>query len=700
MSNLANTSRVWKAGIAKEITFIVTKDCQLGCKYCYEVGKNAHERMSWDTAQKAVDYILANEHDEQFDHPSVIFAFIGGEPFLEIDLIDRICDYLKMQMYLRNHHWFNSYRFSITTNGINYNSPKVQRFIAKNKMHLSLTITIDGTKRKHNMNRLWRDDGKGERRGSYDDVVKNIPMWLQQFPEAATKVTVSSQDLPYVCESVMHIYSLGIKNVFINCVYENVWKDGDDILLEEQLRQLADRIIDNDLHETSFCSFFDRTIGHPIDSSQNMNWCGAGKTLAVDAAGVFYPCIRFAKFSLREKSPIIVGNVTDGLNRNLLRPFEWLQRDLQSTQECFECEVASGCAWCQAENYDSADSPTIFQRSMALCKMHKARVRANKYYWEKLDRKLGREPDSVPSVDNSCATDKTVEIPSTIVVLLSESSVSYCMHHPTMDRHELISFEDLSRIIVKAKTEGLDLHLVYPKEDLPSHYRQLIDTVKHISIAPIESAFIGNVIVIDDWADIERATAADACYVFRTTLGDFYKNVTELRPLLKLANQLSIVFTDEMDFDKKDVAPYETALNKLQELVMKEFADGHQIKLNLLTYRLFLDEMSNCDAGWKTVTLAPNGKYYICPAFYYDDKDNSCGNLSNGLDLKNPLLYKLNHAPICRSCNAFHCQRCIFLNKKKTGECNIPSFEQCEKSRIELSVTKKFFNKWISTGHL
>lgn len=690
-----DTSRTWKAGIAKEITFIVTKDCQLRCKYCYEVGKNTHERMSWDTARKAVDYILKNEHNEGFDFPSVIFSFIGGEPFLEVDLIDRICDYIKMQMYLRNHHWFNSYRFAITTNGINYDSPKVQRFIEKNKKHLSLTITIDGTKQKHDMNRLWRDNGNGTRRGSYDDVVKNIPLWLQQFPEAATKVTVSSQDLQYVCESVMHIYGLGIKNVYINCVYENVWKDGDDVVLEEQLRLLADRIIDGNLYDTFFCSFFDRTIGHPLDARQNVNWCGAGKTLAVDAAGLFYPCIRFAKFSLREKSPIVVGNVFEGLNRNMLRPFDSLCRDVQSTKECYECEVASGCAWCQAENYDSADSSTIFQRSTALCNLHKARVRANKYYWEKLDRKMRHDPITVlSSVDNSCPLDKTVEPPKTIVVLLSGKAVSYCMYTPHTNKSDLISFEHLSRIITKSRSEGINLQFVYPKEELPSHYQQLIGTIEHMSIVPVETTVRGDVIVIDGWTEIEKATSAESCYVFRTTLGDFYKYVTELKSVLKLASQLTMVFTDEVDFGKGDETPYEVALKKLEEIVLEEFAEGHQIKLNILTHRLFLDEMSNCDAGWKSLTLAPNGKYYVCPAFYYDDEGYTCGDINEGIDLKNPLLYKLNHAPLCRNCNAFHCNRCIYLNKKKTLEVNIPSYEQCDKSRIELRITKDFFDKW------
>ena len=55
-------TRSWKNGLAKTITFIVTKDCQLACKYCYLVGKNKHERMTLDVAIRAVDYILTCEN--------------------------------------------------------------------------------------------------------------------------------------------------------------------------------------------------------------------------------------------------------------------------------------------------------------------------------------------------------------------------------------------------------------------------------------------------------------------------------------------------------------------------------------------------------------------------------------------------------------------------------------------------------------
>lgn len=385
---IAMPSGQWKSGAAKNITFIVTKDCQLACKYCYLVGKNEKERMSFEVAKAAVDYILS--HEDDFPEPFVIWDFIGGEPFLEIELIEKICEYITVETYRRNHHWFGKHMFSFSTNGINYSTEKVQSFISKYRDHLSIGITIDGTKAKHDLNRIWK--GGDYERGSYDDVVKNIPLWLKQFPKSSTKVTISSADIPYVCESVLHLYSLGIHEVNINVVFEDVWKDGDDKLFEDQLLKLADEIINNSLYKENSCSFFKEGIGRPLDANlDNHNWCGAGKMLSIDAAGNFYPCTRFAGYSLRTKEPIIIGNIKDGINHNLLRPFLSLDRTTQSTRECIECEVAEGCAWCQGENYDAAVTDTIFQRSTAICKMHKARVRANNYYWNRLYRKLSSE---------------------------------------------------------------------------------------------------------------------------------------------------------------------------------------------------------------------------------------------------------------------------------------------------------------------
>jgi uncharacterized protein len=377
----------------KVITFIVTKDCQLACKYCYLVGKNQNGRMSIDTAKKAVDYILDNRNF--FNEKNVFFEFIGGEPFLEIDMIDSLCDYIKTQMYLKKHPWFDNYMLEFTTNGINYDSEKVQNFIRKNKKHLEIAITIDGTKKKHDTNRIYKNTG----RGSYDDVVRNIPLWVKQFPEEATKVTLSSEDLPYICESILHLFHLGIHKVFMNCVFEDVWKDGDDDIFEEQLVKLADAMIDDELYVDYSCSVFDERIGIP--NVDNKNWCGSGKMLAIDSEGNFHPCNRFVDFSLREKKPRIIGNVDEGIDPNKVRPFVLLDRETQSPEKCLKCEISKGCAWCQGENYDSAETDTIYQRSTAVCMMHKARVRANNYYWNKLYMHIQESGKERNNIDNS-----------------------------------------------------------------------------------------------------------------------------------------------------------------------------------------------------------------------------------------------------------------------------------------------------------
>ena len=177
---IKSNKTAWQSGVAKSITFIVTKDCQLACKYCYLVGKNTNERMTLEIAKQAIDYILDNEMN--FKEESVIWDFIGGEPFLEIDLIVQICDYLKLEMYKRNHHWFNSYRFSFSTNGINYHTEKVQNFIKKNRDHLSIAITIDGTEIKHDLNRIYK--GIQRMKPGFNPLLLFIVLFVSQCNEA------------------------------------------------------------------------------------------------------------------------------------------------------------------------------------------------------------------------------------------------------------------------------------------------------------------------------------------------------------------------------------------------------------------------------------------------------------------------------------------------------------------------------------
>lgn len=63
-----------------------------------------------------------------------------------------------------------------------------------------------------------------------------------------------------------------------------------------------------------------------------------------------------------------------------------ITRRSQSTDECFYCPIAAGCAWCSAYNYEEFGTPN--KRAIYICCMHKAQSLANVYYWNTLYKYL------------------------------------------------------------------------------------------------------------------------------------------------------------------------------------------------------------------------------------------------------------------------------------------------------------------------
>ena len=147
-------------------------------------------------------------------------------------------------------------------------------------------------------------------------------------------------------------------------------------------------------------------------------------------------------------------------------------------------------------------------------------------------------------------------------------------------------------------------------------------------------------------------------------------------------------------------------LSSLSTEIEKLYVEGKSPQLNLLTDRMMLDKMNNCNAGWENITLAPDGKFYVCPAFYHAqqadgsemsisevcEKGFSIGDLKSGLGIKNPQLYRLDHAKLCRNCDAYQCKRCIWLNRKTTCEVNTPSHEQCVVAHLERNASRVLLN--------
>lgn len=64
--------------------------------------------MNWETGKQIIDFLLDNPYTSEMSD-SIMLDFIGGEPLLEMDLIDKMCDYFILRMYSENHKWFPNY---------------------------------------------------------------------------------------------------------------------------------------------------------------------------------------------------------------------------------------------------------------------------------------------------------------------------------------------------------------------------------------------------------------------------------------------------------------------------------------------------------------------------------------------------------------------------------------------------------------
>lgn len=369
----------------KSITMQVTDACNLCCTYCYQHNKGNHS-MSWEVAKEFIDMILAadersNSYIDANRVLGVTLEFIGGEPWLEVDLISKISDYFIGELFRRKHPWMIKFCFDVCSNGLLHFDPRVQAYLNRHGKHCSYNISIDGNKELHDKCRI---DHNGN--GSYDRAIAGVMDYRNKFKRyIGSKVTISPDNVYYLFEAVKSLIDNGYYSINLNYVYEKGWELEHAKVLYWELHKLTDWLKENDLIEKINLSIFNETVGSPMLPEDNNNWCGGvGFMMAVDWKGDIYPCLRYMESSVTGREPYIIGNIYEGISqskatRSRLKCFECVTRRSQSTDECFNCPIASGCGWCSAYNYECFG--TANKRATFICEMHKARSLANCYYW-------------------------------------------------------------------------------------------------------------------------------------------------------------------------------------------------------------------------------------------------------------------------------------------------------------------------------
>ena len=386
----------------KTVTFQVTEDCNLCCTYCYQTNKTKNI-MPFDIAKKFIDMLIEDSYKDNTYFSlkttrGIICEFIGGEPLLEIELIDQITDYFRNRLIELKHPWVTYFRLSMISNGILYNTEKVQAYIKKNRRILSFGVSLDGCKELHDACRVFSDGT-----GSYDIAVAAALDYMENYDSnMSTKMTFAPENIEYAYDAVVNLISLGYKVIHCNPIYEDKWNSEHPKIYYKQLKKIADYILDNKYYEYLFFRPFEECVGYPNDLLyHNENYCGStGTMISCDYKGDIYPCIRFMKTSLgNDVVPFRIGDVYNGINitepdKERVNLLDSITLTSQSDDECINCPISTGCGWCTAHNYQVTGTPN--KRIKSICGMHKARILANVYYWNRVYKEGGYDNEPYP----------------------------------------------------------------------------------------------------------------------------------------------------------------------------------------------------------------------------------------------------------------------------------------------------------------
>ena len=302
----------------KSMCINISHDCNLRCEYCFAAkGDFGQGRclMSFETAKKAIDFIIANSgtrHNLEVD-------FFGGEPLMNFDVVKQTVEYARSieKEHNKNFRFKGCYDIIV---------PKYQKLVAK--------------------------------RGDKDYYVRGT-------------FTTFSEDFT---ADVMHMKSLGFDQISIEPVvsdpqldYSIKYEDLPRVFKEYE--KLANLVIET-RKKGDFFNFFHFMIdlNQGPCAIKRLRGCGCGNEyVAVTPQGDIYPCHQFVGHEEYK-----MGNLNDGTFDNDMK-LRFAKANVYSKENCKNCWAKFYCSGgCNANNFQYEGD--ILKSHKVGCELEKKRL--------------------------------------------------------------------------------------------------------------------------------------------------------------------------------------------------------------------------------------------------------------------------------------------------------------------------------------
>jgi uncharacterized protein len=294
----------------------VANKCNLHCTYCYEPEAAKYGpspvQMDEETARTSVDFLFQKAGGNQ----EVNLIFFGGEALLNFKLMRVAVAYAKQ----KGQETGKRVDFSLTTNGTLLTDEIIDFF---QEHRFGLTVSIDGPQDLHDKRRSFLTS-KGERRGSYEQLLPRIQRLLERYTArpivARVTLTKGTVEITRIYE---HLSALGFFEVGFAPVTA---KHGEDYGLEptdlrrvlDGFKELGAQYVERALRNqyTGFSNL--STMLTDLHAGTNKLFpCGAGLGLLdVDGNGDVYLCHRFPGSEEHK-----YGNIKEGVEYDRLNEF-------------------------------------------------------------------------------------------------------------------------------------------------------------------------------------------------------------------------------------------------------------------------------------------------------------------------------------------------------------------------------------------
>lgn len=381
---LCDMAKHYLEGNMQQLLLQVTQNCNLRCKYCVYSGSyknrvHSNKRMDFETAKKAVDFYSQRNKNLQ----DVRISFYGGEPLLEMELLEKVTAYSKKVFAGRN------LRFNLTTNATLLDERKVA-FLLENDF--DIVISLDGPGSVHDRGRVFAEGN----RGTFDVIMKKLDMIQKKFPAYMEKIgfnAVLDESNDFTCTSDFFTYDF-VKNAsvtstsvsdrdaqeektisyafYVNYQYELfklfLYYIGKlDIQYVSKLVLSYGQALKIEIYDSISKPY--RRFGkcHPSGP------CIAGsQRLFVTVDGDFYPCER-----VNEQYEVFrIGNLEEGFDQD--KVVNLLNVGKITEDECRNCWAISFCGTCAGD----CGMEDHLDRGQKLSKCNEARLRTQRYFRE------------------------------------------------------------------------------------------------------------------------------------------------------------------------------------------------------------------------------------------------------------------------------------------------------------------------------